>query len=606
MNCMQPIRRERLKAFVPIALALCSVIALALMLPTTSPLHERTNSAVWILCMPGLYFIIRHACEGFPLWRDRLYFCGFGLLFSLVYVLGRYIYLYHAVKSPVTVLLTAVMLTPALAAVLATVALRFLRRAALPACDLAPGQRAFFERRHLFFLVFVILLVCYLPCYLAFYPANIQYDIGNQTLQAVTGVFSTNHPLLHTLLIKACLDAGAAFLGGYSGGFALYAAVQAVLLIGCFSYAFCCIVHLTPRRTAFHWIVLAFFALYPTNHLFAVTTTKDVLASGAMLVSLSALSLLLFDPLAAKAERGRVTVFVISTMLAMLLRNSVVYAYLALALILLVCIKRFGFRLLLATLLSAGLFFGVSTCLKSALHASDSSPVELLSVPIQQIVYASIESPECFTPEEKAQFDALIETNARFQPQIVDPIKEFIDKDFLIENQAAYWALYRSIGKKAPADYVNAFLTLNLAIWYPDEITHANVHSNNQGYLHASGWYYRWDKAPAHGEKHSLLPRLETLYEKFAMDNLHQKIPVVSMLFSPGFLCQVLFVLAVFVLYRRRLTPLLVFVPLIAYWIGLLFAPCIYIRYVYPIILCLPLLTALTQNAFTDNQTPRN
>lgn len=593
---------SRLQTCVLAGLAVCSAVALSLLLPTNAALHERTNSAVWVFCAVGLFYLLRHAAQAVSTRGGRLYFSGFGLLISFVYTLGRYIYLYHAVKNVFAVLAIALLLTPATAALLATAAGFFNRSANCPAGSDDPLRRGFFDgRRHLFGIVFLCMLLCYLPCFLAFFPANVNYDIANQTQQAVTGVFSANHPLAHTLLIKACLNAGLALLGSYTNGFALYAALQTLLLVGCFAYSFCCIVRLTPNRSGLHWAALLFFLLYPSNHLFAVTTTKDVLAAGALLVSLCAFALLLFEARPLRAELARIVLFVISSVFAMLLRNGAVSTYLVLALVLLLAVKRLRFRLLLPTLIAIAAFYASSAGLKAACHASDSSPVELLSVPIQQMVNASIEHPECFTEEEQVLFDALIETNKRYLPHISDPIKEFIDKDVLLDRTADYWALYRSIGKKAPDSYLNAFLILNLGIWYPDEITHADVHTNGQGYLHTSDWYFGWDRAAVAVEKHSYLPAVESFYNLFAQKNLHQKIPIVSMLFSPGFACQLLFVLAILLLYRRDGRSLLVFIPLLVYWVGLLFAPCIYIRYVYPIIVCIPLLSALTLRTYSKS-----
>ena len=580
------------------ALSLLSAAALALVLPTTSALHERANSAVFVICAVGMYFLLRRAAEVAPTRRDKAYFLSFGFLMSFVYALGRYVYLYYGVSNIGAILLIACMLTPAVAALLAVAAHACMAEAARPVENATGAQAGFFERKRLFLLSFAALLICYLPCYLAFFPANINYDIGNQTMQAVTGRFSMNHPLLHTLYIKACLDAGVRFLGGYTGGFALYAATQTCLLTACFAYAFGCIVKLTPGKTVFHWMALLLFALYPSNHLFAITTTKDVLASGALLVSLSAFCLLLFCPEATQRRRGwTLALLAVSSALAMLLRNGMVYAYIAFALaILLGCGKR-GWRLIASVLLAVALFYSTSAILKAALHAEDSSPVESLSVPLQQLVNASVQHPECFTAEEQALFDALIETNKRYLPHISDPIKYFVDPDVLMENRQAYWNLYRSIGKKAPGDYLDAFLMLNLGAWYPDEITHADVHTNHQGYLHTSDWFYTWDKSLVTVEKHSYLPAVEKLYKLFAQENAHQKAPVLSMLFSPGFLCQTMFALAFILLYRKQYAALLPFAPLIAYWLGLLLAPCIYIRYIYPIIVCLPLLTALALRA---------
>ncbi len=590
---------QRLTTAIQLALAACCAAGLALALPVTSPLYERTNSIVWVLCGVGLFFLIRYAWTATPTRRDRVYFLAFGFILSFVYMAGRYIYLFHMIDHVLVVLAIALMLTPGVAATLAVLNQGFLRAANPISLGNPRSIFPFLPGKRLFVAVFILLFVCYLPCFLAFYPANLNYDIENQSYQAVTGEFSANHPLLHTLFIKVCLDIGTALLGGYTNGFGLYAIVQMLIMTACFAYALCAIVSLTSGHRIFHWIVLAFFALYPTHHLFAVTTTKDVLTSGALLVSVSAFCRLLLEgerPL--KESWPRCLLFLLSSALAMLLRNGMVFAYIIFALCILLFVKRLRTQILLPVLLSIALYYGGSAALKSGLHASDSSPVQMLSIPLQQLVNASLEYPERFTPEEQALFDALIESNQRYLPHISDPIKSRVKKDTLLNNKQAYWQLYVSIGKKAPDSYLNAFLIMNLAIWYPDEITHSDVYTDNQGYLHTGDWYFNYDRAVISVEKHSYLPWLEHLYKKISAENIHQKIPIVSMLFSPGFLCVTMFVLALLILYRRQYVLLLPFAPLFAYWLGLLLAPCIYIRYVYPIIVCLPLFAALTLRAY--------
>ena len=60
------------------------------------------------------------------------------------------------------------------------------------------------------------------------FPGSFAYDVPYQLRQAVTGAYSTHHPLLHTLLLGGLLQLGRA-LGDIDIGAAIYTAVQMAL-----------------------------------------------------------------------------------------------------------------------------------------------------------------------------------------------------------------------------------------------------------------------------------------------------------------------------------------------------------------------------------------
>ena len=280
-------------------------------------------------------------------------------------------------------------------------------------------------------IVTAIILVCWSVVWLAYYPGVFAYDADTQLSQTISRVYSTHHPLLHTLWLGWCVKL-VYDTAGVNGAVALYAASQMFIMAVIFGWT----VSEAVRRGAGKVrlvLYVAFIAVFPVHAILAVSVTKDVVFSGltlvfAMLVARShnAVSLMrdrlreaeIVDEDKGKTSIGRslrdvggvylpVKIAVCAAFMC-LFRNNASYALAFMVLILLIrqigknrTNRYYGLIIAITAGIAAGCLAGL--CLKTILHAESGSPREAMSIPIQQMARVrSLYGPEAYVGSEDA------------------------------------------------------------------------------------------------------------------------------------------------------------------------------------------------------------
>jgi len=483
-----------------------------------------------------------------------------------------------------------------------TVDCRFARR--ISSCP-------FFRGRRMFFFSWAMIFLCWLPAFFAYFPGIFSYDVPCQVVQAVEHTYSTHHPLIHTLFLYGSMRLGYRLSGGYTAGVALYTVMQMLLLSGCFAY-FCysvntaCNTVMDAASSLFHWWPLlsaAFFALCPIVHLLAISATKDTLFSGFLLVCGTCVWKLGTNPTDFLRKKRNLLLFMGSAALMMLFRNNGVYGFLVMAAVLLLLFRREWKKLSVACIAALLLYQGVNHMLIFACHASPGSIAEMLSIPLQQLSRTLDRYPEAFTDKERDTFFEIVpeEDAAQYYDHLADLVKMNFNEKAFKENPLRYVKLWVKIGMRRPGCYFNAFFATTLGYWYPDDIFHAYIYAaERHGYLMTQ----HMGEIPNIGDtivvdKHSFLPGLEQLYENMATWNLHQRLPVVSMLFAPGMHCWLLLFTIGFCVCQKCYGILPALALPFGLWLTLLLSPTVLMRYVFPITVFLPLMgICWTDNTF--------
>ena len=311
-----------------------------------------------------------------------------------------------------------------------------------------------------FWGAFLLLVLCRLPAFILLFPGSFAYDVPYQLQQIATGVYSTHHPLVHTLFLGACVQLGR-LIGHINLGAALYSLLQ-VLLLSMLNVLTCeSILRQGGSRAA--RLSLWFFALYPVHMLMAINATKDVLFGGWF-----ALALALFrEHLSGDdQEKRHGALLFIATLCSVLLRNNMAYALLAFLICLLLA-RQACPALILSCALISGILLGQG--LATMLHAKQGDTREMLSWPIQQIARISVQEREKLTDEEKEMIDDLLPHMAwqKYDPTVSDPVKfEFVTEK-LRENPGKYARLCLSLLNKCPRCSLDAVLMLTHAYLYP-------------------------------------------------------------------------------------------------------------------------------------------
>lgn len=445
----------------------------------------------------------------------------------------------------------------------------------------------------------MVIFLCWLPVFLAYYPSVFAYDAEGQLYQVIAGDYSTHHPLLHTLFLGAFFKLGGV-LGSYSAGMALHSIVQMILLAAAFAF----VLSYLYEKGISRWqrmLLLAFYALFPTNSVLSLSTTKDVLFSALVLLYTMLLYHMICDKKMQVDKRDRAACVILSVLL-LLFRNNAVYAFLVSMPLVYAGYRKwqigeekaqsasFGARTYLVLSIAALLFFAVcSAGLRAGTHAHSGSPREMLSVPLQQMARTRVKEEQRIDPALRKELEKYIPAEwifAAYDPHLADPVK---NRAVIHDDPAGLIETWVKLGMRHLDVYVDAFLDNCVGCWYLEDISHAQIYGigteSGFGYLSTDN---RTMPAGCEIIPHSYLPGLRSLLEKIVSDNQYQRIPVLRIIFAPAFYWWMLCIYMAVAVYRRKYIMLLPVCFLGAYYLTLLLSPAVLIRYMYPFVVTVP------------------
>lgn len=463
----------------------------------------------------------------------------------------------------------------------------------------APGSEP--EGRQTWLFCGTVIFLCWLPVFLAYYPSVFAYDAEGQLYQVIAHDYSTHHPLLHTLFLGAFFRLGGA-LGSYSAGMAVHSVVQMLLMAAAFGWA---LSYLYQRRIP-KWIrilLLFFYGLFPAHSVLALSTTKDVLFSALVMTFTLWLYRLICDRgmQISRKERG---IFAALAVLMLLFRNNAVYAFLVSVPVVWIGLGKTARKTWLRmTLLALALFAVSSAALKTATHAHSGSPREMLSVPLQQMARTRVEAEERLDPQMRMELENYLPSEwvfAAYNPHLADPVK---NRAIIHDNPGGLITTWMKLGLQYPAIYTDAFLDNSRGLWFLWDDSHARIYGigteSGFGYLSTDN---RTMPAGCEIVEHSLLPGLRAFMEKIVSDNRYEKWPAVRLLFAPALYFWLLYFYLAAALYRKKYRALLPAVFLAAYYLTLLLSPAVLVRYMYPIMVTIPVILPCLMTDTRDDE----
>lgn len=501
-----------------------------------------------------------------------------------------------------------------------------------------------------FFYIWAIIFLFWMPVFFALYPGAFVYDATEEYVEVISRQFTMHHPLLHVLALGGIVHLFEYIGAGANAGIAVYVLFQMLTMSAALSYVVRSLQRWgVTKRYAF--ITVLFFSIFPLFPLYAVCTAKDGLFTVFLLVAIVSMGNIIMSSHISNCVSGNgdtkvisdkdpapsmsdMVIFLISSTLMMMLRNNGLYAYASTAIILAVTliidrtpknvpsissdssersssepdsaknsrsqtgIARADYyagvhyttsRLLILMALSIVLSLGGTRILKLATGATDGEHQEMLTVPIQQLARTYTYSPDAFTPDEEALLKAFIPEDylTTYTPRVSDVLKSGFDNKYYESHRADFYRLWLTIGARRPLTYLNAHLGTAYGYIYPDALN--NVYKGNAMYTftYIDSSYFGFETEPP-GTRESMLPALELLIEKFSLTLFQQKCPVLSMLFSPGFVFWVfMFVLFGYVNRKNLLMMLFVLMTFATVLLG----PTTLVRYVLILWYITPLYT---------------
>ncbi len=445
-----------------------------------------------------------------------------------------------------------------------------------------------------------LILLCWLPVFLAFYPGAFVYDATDEYIQVATRTFTTHHPLAHVLLLGGFVAGGNRFFGSFNLGIAAYTLFQMVLLAGVFSYT---LLWLKDRGIGrgVRAAVLFFYGFFPVIPMYAVCSAKDGLFTAAFLVVILQMLSLFDDPEGFLSKKINLFAGILAAVAMMLLRNNGLYAYLvwipiAVAGLLRQTGKENGNRKLwmrasFLFLAFVAAYLLLSGGLARVLKAESSAKQEFMTVPIQQMIRTYQYSPQVYDEEEKELLTELFgEENLHlYNPRLSDLIKSKFNNEVFNENPGPYLLMWLRNGLQAPMSYINAWLMTSYGYWYPDAVI--NVYKGNKvhTFTYEDSSYFGFETEYP-GTRESKFPLLEEVYRRLSLELYQEKVPAVSMLFSPGFLFWVYAFFMGYYLKKRELRTVLPLLLILLLWLTAVLGPTYLVRYVLILWFALPVI----------------
>ncbi len=450
-----------------------------------------------------------------------------------------------------------------------------------------------------FLMIWGGLFLAYFPAFLASFPGFFSYDAEAETYMVFTEKYSTYQPLLHVLLLGWTIRIVYHLTQSYNAGIAVYILMQMAVLSACFAYMMTFLKRIGVRRWVFRAGML-FLALFPTVSMFVCCSTKDALFSGGV-VLLTTLCLEMARDTESFLASGRKKVLLAAAMLLILFfRNNGIYALVIFLIFFGVAYRDVWKRWIMPIVSAFLIFILVSAGLSAALHAKKGPLAEMLCVPIQQLARVYMQAGDTLTKEEEEILFNLIPQVILedYNPKLADVVKLNFLEDNFKKEPGKYIGLWFRLGMRHPDIYVNAFLENTFGYWYPDTVLDGYRGIWAAGRQYEDSSYFAFG-TEAPGQRRHLIPALETFYEKISLEIYQQKVPVIAMLFSPGFWHWVYLFLALYLLVTRCRRQILSLAVIGLLYLTVLLGPIALVRYVLYMFFAVPLVLALLFDAKT-------
>lgn len=464
------------------------------------------------------------------------------------------------------------------------------------------------EKSH-FFRNGMLLFLCWLPVFLAFYPGAFVYDAWDEYLQVETGEYTTHHPLLHVLLLGKTVRLGEKAFGSANVGIACYTLFQMVITALVLSYT---IEFLRKRNDSkiLEYSVLLFYGFFPIFPMYGVCSSKDTLFTVFLLLTLVKLLEFYREEETFLRSKKNTVLYLLAATLMLLFRNNGIYGYLLWMVVAAAWIffqrnssrkKKIIWVLFLTAPILLSSF--INKGLAEGLQAKEGGKQEIFTVPIQQMARVYQYAPEAYSEEEKEILYEILPKDELhlYTPRISDLLKSKFDNEAFKENPGKYLSLWAKIGVRKPMIYLNAWLLTSYGYWYPDGVI--NVYGGNATYTisYEESSYFGFETEPP-GIRDSKFPLLEKVYRKISLELFQQKIPAVSMLFSPGFLFWCYSFFMGYYLWKKRER---IFLPLLLpffIWITVLAGPTYLVRYALIWWFSAPLFVSMVKVCYTTTK----
>ena len=444
----------------------------------------------------------------------------------------------------------------------------------------------------LLLIVWGVIFVSWLPAYLVCFPGILSYDIVNQTRDALGVIVDNAHPVLHTFLLRVFMNLGNGILGSYEAGLGILALIQMAVL----SYSLTRTVLLLKKYKVPMLIVIftaIISALWFMNACLSISMIKDALYSAFLVLFGCHFTEIVIAPKQyIKKKKNLLFLSVIGFLLCATRNNGLhiyVFCFAGLLLFRIKDIKKTKAYIALITAIVFPVFaYMIYTGpIFDAWEIKPGPVTESFCVPIQQLKRVECFRSDMLNEEQTAQmqyyFNTPVSSGNGYVPFTADYAKGFLSVEAYNNDPIAFWKFYLDIGLHFPKDYIVAFLSNTLSIWYPGQ--------DDMSYVEYYNYPIDWFPVPL--ERQSLIysKLIDAYYASLCTDSFWRTTPVLNMFFVHGYLPWIIVFTMILAWknFKQSLKVFPVFLPLIAQLGIMLLAPVASFRYAWPLFLLLPI-----------------
>ena len=581
---------------ISVFLSFFPVAAFSAILKDKLPLMSLSNSIFSLILYAGSFFLIRYALKNSNK-RLAAICVPLGLVFSVFSVCGANVYLTKSMLiAESSTILNIIGIFPLFYAVISVLIKNI---PAVNRIGFLENSRLFnreLSAKSTFFIVWTIIFAAWLPTLLAAFPGMHGYDSVYQVSRYINNSVTSDHPPIHTYFLGFCVVTLGNLFGSNEIGMCIYSVFQMLCMSAIFSALYCCFIR-NRLPALVRILILMVFMFLPINAIMSVSSTKDVIFSGMFAMSVMMMLQIAEKPDILKSKKF-CTAFILVLFAMCIFRNQGIYVLIFGMLFAFVLLRKY-FKQLLAITMITVIMFGIYQGPVCSM-ISEKSPKtlrEMMSVPCVQLSRAMIYNDDEISDDEKNLISEYIPKYSAYlvDPGISDVMKNCLDTDRIKENPIEFAKLWIKVGIKCPLTYIDAFARLTIGLWYPD------MNYRDAGAYHPYWEYYSTGKLVQFDENEYLIikqqpvkgfERLNKFYYKLSYENSYQSMPVISMLFSSGFAVWCLLLYIAICIYRKKYRHLFPAAFITGLLLTLLLGPVVLLRYVYPIMLSVPLLFA--------------
>ncbi|MDD6073948.1 MAG: DUF6020 family protein, partial [Clostridium sp.] len=320
-------------------------------------------------------------------------------------------------------------------------------------------------------------------------------------------------------------------------------------------------------------------------------TTKDVVF-GAFFALVFDLALdLMASPVRFFQNRKLTVLFFVLVLFFCLFRNQGIYVYWFFAVFAFCGLrcrreKAAGCsgRFLLGSLAMTAVWFCLSGPIPGAMGIGKGDSREMLCVPMQQLARVWTEEPERLTEEEKEYIETVIDKTAleSYVRVNADPVKAGFRTEVLKEDPGRFVSVWASVGRKNADLYFDSFCMGNWGYWYPGESQYWI------SYILFDGAFLEPEYNILNVRRNTHFPALEEKLRELVLTPVFDSVPVLSFVLNQAFPFWLMLTVFFWLVWKRSFRLLAPLSLLLGYWGTLLLGPVTSLRYVLPLLYCVP------------------